>query len=90
MKTDTIPLRTLRCKTKALSKSTSPTSSPRTGGPRDIQPTVTGPTRIRVLRAAFVIAFTVMTLCNPPRGNILGINRALEGINVFDKGWVVT
>jgi hypothetical protein len=49
-----------------------------------------GPARISVLRAAFVIAFTVMTVCNPPRGNILGINRALEGINIFDKGRVVT
>jgi hypothetical protein len=31
-----------------------------------------------------------MTVYNLPHGNILGINRALEGINVFDKGQVVT
>jgi hypothetical protein len=85
-----VPLRTLRCKTKALPKSTSLTSSPRTGGPCKIRPIVTGPTRISVLRATFVIAFTVMTVYNLPHGNILGINRALEGINIFDKGRVVT
>jgi hypothetical protein len=36
------------------------------GGPCWIQPTVTGPARIGVLRAAFVIALTVMTVCNLP------------------------
>jgi hypothetical protein len=55
------------------------------GGPCGIRSTVTGPARISALRAAFVIAFTTS-----PRGNILGINWVLEGINVFDKGRVVT
>jgi hypothetical protein len=58
------PLRTLRCKTKALSKSTSLTSSPRTGGPCEFRPNVTGPVRISALQAVFVIVFTVMTVCN--------------------------
>jgi hypothetical protein len=38
-----------------------------------------------VLRAVSVIKFTVMTVCNLSRGNILGINRVLEGLNVFDR-----
>lgn len=36
------------------------------GGPCGIRPIVTGPARRSVLRAAFVIAFTVMTVCNLP------------------------
>jgi hypothetical protein len=64
MKTGAVPLRPLRGKTKALSKSTSPTSSPWLGGPGGIQPTVTGPARTSVLWAASVIAFSVMTVCN--------------------------
>ena len=32
-----------------------------------------------------VIKYTIMIGCNPPRGNILGINQILEGLNVFDK-----
>jgi hypothetical protein len=38
-----------------------------------------------VIRAVSVIKFTVMTVCNPPHGNILGINQVLEGLNVFDS-----
>jgi hypothetical protein len=45
------------------------------GGPCGIRPIVTGPVRTSVLRAAFVIAFIVMTVCKTsPCGNILGIN----------------
>jgi hypothetical protein len=64
MKTGAVPLHPLRGKPKALSKSTSPTSSPWPGGPGGIRPTVTGPARTCVLRAASVIAFSVMTVCN--------------------------
>jgi D-mannonate dehydratase len=46
---------------------------------------VTGLARISVLRAVSVKVSTVMTVCNPPHGNILGINRTLEGISDFDK-----
>jgi hypothetical protein len=36
------------------------------GGPCGIRATITGPARISVLRAAFVMAFIVMTVCNLP------------------------
>jgi hypothetical protein len=36
------------------------------GGPCGICPTITGPARISVLWVVFVIAFTVMTVCNLP------------------------
>jgi hypothetical protein len=36
------------------------------GGPCGIRATITGPARIGVLRAAFLIAFIVMTVCNLP------------------------
>jgi hypothetical protein len=42
------------------------------GGPCGIRPTVTGPARISVLWAAFVIAFTVMTVCNLPSWKYFG------------------
>jgi hypothetical protein len=64
MKCGAAPLRPLRCKTKALSKSTSLTSSPHRKAHGRIRLTVTGPARMSVLRAASVIAFTVMTVCN--------------------------
>jgi hypothetical protein len=60
------------------------------GGPSRIRPTMMGPARINMLRTASVIAFSVMTECNPSRGNILGIDRVLEGINVFNRGRVAT
>jgi hypothetical protein len=64
MKTRAVPLHPLHGKAKDMSKSTSPAPSPRPGGPGGIRPTVTGPTRISVLRAASVIAFSVMAVCN--------------------------
>jgi hypothetical protein len=36
------------------------------GGPCGIRPTVTGPARVSVLRASYVIVFSVMTICNLP------------------------
>jgi hypothetical protein len=50
-----------------------------------IRPIEMGPAWTDVLKPVSVIKFTVMTVCNPPRGNILGINRVLEGLNVFDR-----
>jgi hypothetical protein len=53
------------------------------GSPSGIQPTVTGPAGISVLRASSVIAFSVMTVYNLPLGNILRILWVPEGINVL-------
>jgi hypothetical protein len=55
------------------------------GGPCVIRPTEMGPTWTGAIRTVSVIKLTVMTVCNPPRGNILGINRVLEGLNIFDR-----
>jgi hypothetical protein len=51
---------------------------------------VMGPARISVLQAVSVKAFTVMTACNLPSWEYSGINRVLEGINIFDKGQAAT
>jgi hypothetical protein len=50
-----------------------------------IRPIVMGPARTSVIRAVSVIRFTVMTICNLPHGNILGINQVLEGLNIFGR-----
>jgi hypothetical protein len=86
MKNGVVPLRILRWKTKALSKSTSLTSSPRMGGPCEFRPTVTGPTRISVLRATFVIAFTVMTVCNLPSWEYSGDKLGTRGHKCLLQG----
>jgi hypothetical protein len=64
MKTDAVPLCPLHGKAKGLSNSTGPMPLLRPRGPGGIWPTVTGPARISALRAASVIAFSVMTVCN--------------------------
>jgi hypothetical protein len=63
------------------------TSRPLTteGGPCAIRSVEMGPAWTGVIRAVSVIRFTVMTIRNPPRGNILGINWVLKGLNVFDR-----
>ena len=54
-------------------------------GPCTVRPTKLGPAWTCVNWAVPVIKYTVMTVCNPPCENILGINQVLEGLNVFDK-----
>jgi hypothetical protein len=49
------------------------------GGPCGIRPIVTGPARRSVLRAAFVIAFTVMTDCNLPSWEYFGDKLGTRG-----------
>jgi hypothetical protein len=39
-----------------------------------IRPIEMGPTWTGEIRVVSVIKFTIMTVCNLPRGNILGIN----------------
>jgi hypothetical protein len=50
-----------------------------------IRPIEMGPAWTGVIRVVSVIKFTVMTVCNLLRGNILWINRVLEDLNVFDR-----
>jgi hypothetical protein len=45
-----------------------------------------GPCEDKGVRARVCNSLTVLTACNPPRRNILGINQVLEAINVFVKG----
>jgi hypothetical protein len=59
------------------------------GGPCVVRPIVTGPAWRCVLRTAFVIAFTIMTVCNLPSWEYSGIIWAPKGTNVFSKGRVV-
>jgi hypothetical protein len=49
------------------------------GGPCRIWPIVMGPARRSVLRAAFVIAFTVMTICNLPSWEYSGDKLGTRG-----------
>jgi hypothetical protein len=49
------------------------------GGPCGIRPIVTGPVRRSVLRSAFVIAFTVMTVCNLPSWEYSGDKLGTRG-----------
>jgi hypothetical protein len=50
-----------------------------------IRPIEMGPAWTGVIRVVSVIKFTVMTVCNLLRGNILWINRVLNDLNVFDR-----
>jgi hypothetical protein len=56
------------------------------GGPCGIRPTVTGPARISVLRAAFVISFTVMTVCNLPSWEYFGDKPGTRGHKRLRQG----
>jgi hypothetical protein len=49
------------------------------GGPCGTRPIVTGPARRSVLRAAFVIAFAVMTVCNLPSWEYSGDKLGTRG-----------
>jgi hypothetical protein len=44
-----------------------------------------GPARTSVISVVSIIRFSLMTSITSPHGNILGINRVLEGVNVFDR-----
>jgi hypothetical protein len=56
------------------------------GGPCWIRPTITGPARIGVLRAAFVIALTIMTVCNLPSWEYSGDKLGTRGYNRLWQG----
>jgi hypothetical protein len=60
------------------------------GGPCGIRTMVTGTVRISAWRAASVIAFTVMTVCNLPSWEYSRDKPDTRGINVFDKGQAAT